>query len=182
MRAATALDLFVFAKRALWVEEPRAFTKRRNIMVCAGISWLTWFITSYSFLHFASILHILVLFLWHYCVEGNELACFDINLGTTSEGHNWELGQCSFSDTKHRTTDQLLAKYPGYVQYTEKCCLPNGDYVLLCRNNQYHGWVNSLVGIKDHKFCDDMVGYNGMIMISIPGSYIYSILIHKRIA
>ena len=85
--------------------------------------------------------------------------CMDVNLHTATTGYTWELVQCS-------TTDE----YSISGTYTEKCCIPNGNHVLSCHSGQNNDWVNAVVGIDGHKFCDDMIGHEKFVAINIPGT------------
>ena len=81
--------------------------------------------------------------------------------------YEWELGLCIPSH-----------KYDsGSDKYTEKCCIPNGNYVLSCRkNNDDLGWLlNNFIEVGRHHFCDDYVGYIALRAINIPGINLYNI-------
>ena len=73
--------------------------------------------------------------------------------------YRWELGQC------HATQ-----KYASAYISSEKCCISNGDYLLSCTSSKDSSWDNSFVTIKDHKFCDDMIGHNKFIVMNMPGT------------
>lgn len=92
--------------------------------------------------------------------------------------YSWELGQCY-------ATQQYIGghteKYNGrtlviggLTSYREKCCILNGNHLLSCKNAHNSGWVNSLVQIGGHKFCDDIIGMNKFILVNIQGTWLYT--------
>ena len=74
--------------------------------------------------------------------------------------YEWELGPCVPSH-KYKAGSDI---------FSEKCCVPIGNYVLSCRNNDELGWLlNNFVKVGRHQFCDEYVGYNALSAINIPG-------------
>ena len=91
------------------------------------------------------------------------MICTDVHLHTTSEKYSWELGPCHSS-----------LEYDDVGIYTEKCCVPNVDALLLCSSPDPHGWINSFVQIGGHQFCDDFIGYSTSLRVNIPGKLTYT--------
>ena len=84
--------------------------------------------------------------------------------------YNWDLAPCSPSHlSKHKPGG-------GRWRYIEKCCLPNGNYLLSCTTIRLHGWIDSFVKIGKHQFCDDYTTYNSLVKLNIPGENSYIIL------
>ena len=87
--------------------------------------------------------------------------CIDIHLDARRGSYNWQFGPCHSSH-----------QYFGSGTYTEKCCAPNGDYIFSCKDTKGDGWVNSVVKIGSHQFCDDIVGYEKLLAIDISGTIV----------
>ena len=93
------------------------------------------------------------------------VTCLNINLHTQATKYNWDLAPCSPS---HLSTHKIGE---GRWKYIEKCCLPNGNYLLECKSSELHGWIDSFVTIGKHQFCDDSTSYNSMVKLNIPGEH-----------
>ena len=116
-------------------------------------------------------------------IEQNNSTCFDIILDIPrirKDKNTWEFGPC-FSSHDNDQFSSLNRR-----SYTEKCCVPNGDYALSCKSKKSTGWVRSFVKIGRHQFCDDYTGYNSFVALNIPGmplhiSYTYPIVSFRDI-
>ena len=88
--------------------------------------------------------------------------CIDIHYrqfnDERSDSYTWQFGRCHASHQNF-----------GNGRYTDRCCIPNGDHIFSCTNNQGNGWHNAVVKIGRHQFCDDVVGYKKLIKLNIPG-------------
>ena len=100
-------------------------------------------------------------------VDLERFTCFDIVLyNGGKDAYTWELGPCVPS---HAFDYDVF-------EYTEKCCVPNGNYLLSCnvKDRSSSGWLtNSFVRIGRHKFCDDIPGYNALRAINVLGMNIH---------
>ena len=104
-----------------------------------------------------------------FSADKHGLRCFDINFYATSKSYNWQLGHCHFSD---QYAGGVLGFPKGDVTiqiFTSKCCVPDGDHIFSCKNDNGNGWAHGVVKIGKHQFCDDIIGYNKFITINIPG-------------
>ena len=109
--------------------------------------------------------------------EQEGLTCLDITLEMDQHEYSWDFGPCTPSHTSytgmHRT-----------YRYIEKCCIPSGDYLLSCKSKENHqlenqyGWIDSLVKIGRHQFCDDYTGYNTFVSLNIPGTHFMICILH----
>ena len=162
MMVVTILDLIVFAKMVSYAQAHPVFTKRKYRLVCCDLALLVSFsIISCIIIQFQYIIFLTL------SQGGNGLACIEVNLLTTSDHYNWKLGQCYAT---HRDSN-------GGV-YTGKCCVPDGDRILSCMSSEGKGWVNSLVRIGGHTFCDDIVGYNKFTKLKISGTHACTYSLH----
>ena len=96
-----------------------------------------------------------------FSIDTHGSVCINVDLHTLhtkNDIYKWQLGPC-----------QASHKYSQIGTYTEKCCVPNGDHLLSCKNKQHDGWVDTAVTIGKHRFCDDSVGYNQLIKLNIQG-------------
>ena len=90
--------------------------------------------------------------------------CLDIHFLTESSSYSYELGQCFAPQ-----------QYIGKGMYTDKCCLGEGqEHILTCRTSESGGWSHTYLMIKDHWFCDDIVGYKSMSRIDVSGIRMYT--------
>ena len=90
--------------------------------------------------------------------------CLDIHFLTESSSYSYELGQCF-----------APRQYIGQGTYTDKCCLDlTEEHILTCKTSESSGWAHSYLMIKDHWFCDDIVGYKSMSRIDMSGIRIYT--------
>ena len=97
--------------------------------------------------------------------EQKGITCLDITLHTRSTSYNWDLTPCSPSHRSERKAGTIRWRY------TQKCCMPNGNYLLLCESSKTHGWMDSIVKIGQHQFCDDYTGYNSIVKLNIRGKH-----------
>ena len=61
-----------------------------------------------------------------------------------------------------------------WAHFYDRCCLPEGQYTLTCRNTKSkYGWGNVAIEINGKRYCDDFVGFKAMRIISIEGRSLY---------
>ena len=98
-----------------------------------------------------------------YSADPDHYTCLDVVLYTGgTNGYKFQLGPCVPSHKLVYDTSK----------YIEKCCIPNGNYLLSCHHSGGSGWLtNSFVGVGRHRFCDDHTGYTVFRSINIPGMY-----------
>ena len=73
--------------------------------------------------------------------------------------YEWSLGHCV---SRH--------KYIGPGKYTEQCCTSEKKSTLTCNTNtEQEDWSMHTVMLREHRFCDDLVGRKGMIGIDLSG-------------
>ena len=59
----------------------------------------------------------------------------------------------------------------GSKSWYDRCCLPQGQYTLTCKNKKSkYGWGNVTFTIDGKRYCDDFVGFKAMRTISIKGT------------
>ena len=64
--------------------------------------------------------------------------------------------------------------YLSNLTWYDRCCLPEGQYTLTCRNTKSkYGWGNVAFEINGKRYCDDFVGFKAMRTISIKGRSLY---------
>ena len=67
---------------------------------------------------------------------------------------------------------------PNEIWY-DRCCLPEGQYVLTCTNTRsVYGWGNATFKINEKQYCDDFVGFTAMRKISVKGK-IHSLIFRR---
>ena len=94
------------------------------------------------------------------------ITCLDINFHTPSPRlYNWDFAPCLPIHANERKRGTTRWKF------IQKCCLPNGEYLLMCENTQTDGWMDSVVKIGQHRFCDDYTSYNSIVKLNIQGTY-----------
>ena len=104
----------------------------------------------------------MIIYVYYYCfADERGSICTDIELQVSTDEYKWKLGSCHAS---HQYSE------PG--TYTERCCIPNGEHIFSCNSIQGNGWANSIVRIGKHQFCDDIIGFNNLITINIPGEIV----------
>ena len=78
----------------------------------------------------------------------------------------WTLGSCY--------GPKLELKYSSNEIWYDRCCLPEGQYTLTCRNTKSkYGWGNAKFIVDGKRYCDDFVGFKAMRTISIKGRSLY---------
>ena len=88
-----------------------------------------------------------------------------MNKWSTSD-FNWEFGNCSAS-----------LKWLGPGTYTEKCCLPDGNHVVICKTSRNtQDWSDNSLLILGHRFCEDFVGYEAVIEVNVSGILVFASL------
>ena len=74
----------------------------------------------------------------------------------------WTLGSCY--------GPKLGFNYSTNELWYDKCCLPDGQYTLTCKNTRsVYGWGNATFLIDGKRYCDDFVGFKAMRTISVQG-------------
>ena len=72
---------------------------------------------------------------------------------------NWKVGTCS-----------NLVRYSSYRTYNEQCCLPAGNYDLICKDSYGDGWNGGYIEIQGTRYCERFTsGREKAIEISIKG-------------
>ena len=87
-----------------------------------------------------------------------DVECFDISLRKISNTSSWAFGSCSNT-----------LEYSKSGVYIEKCCMPQGVYILSCNNHDDDDWSRSTLSLQGHEFCNDYVGNSAMIQLNLAG-------------
>ena len=83
---------------------------------------------------------------------------------------SWTLGPCANAQS-----------YPheiGYTeygkQYTERCCLPPGDYMLTCKVSSGEGWNGGFMEIQGNRYCHDFLASDeASPQVTIRGRHVH---------
>ena len=71
----------------------------------------------------------------------------------------WTLGPCS-----------TATSYEDFTTYRERCCIPEGRYVLTCTNTKEPtGWHNGYIEVHGHTYCNDFWSHKSMQQIEVKG-------------
>ena len=161
MWVAMVLEFFIFVKGALRVLAPRVSIQRKMSISLVSAAIFCYFPIKPASFSIIFELHSLDL---------ERFTCFDVVLKNGGrDAYTWELGPCVPSH----------AFDYDFSEYTEKCCVPNGNYLLSCivKDQSSSGWLtNTFVRIGRHKFCDDFPGYNALRAIHVLGMNLHLVI------
>ena len=104
---------------------------------------------------------------WEGRIEGDisqKPVCFEVKVESVNMNDRWSIGSCS--------SDAFQTKYTNHDVNTNfgRCCLPIGEYVLICESESPYSWRQGFVEIQGRKYCDDFMGYKALRLVNITGS------------
>ena len=83
---------------------------------------------------------------------------------------DWRIGSCT-NGNKYEISD----KDNPFVMNVFRCCLPPGEYILICKAPNRNTWLTGYIMIDGRKYCNDFIGFQGFYRLQITGKNIVSI-------